>query len=156
MWQAFFVSCFFRSSLPKRFIHVVLYQELVFLIFFFFFFGCPAHLEFQGQGSDPKCSCDVCHSCGSAGSFNPLYWAGGRTCVLGAAEMQLIPLLHSLLIISFFLFSFFFFFFFFFVFLPFLGLLLWHMGGSQSRGLIGAVAAGLHQSHSNAGSEPHL
>ena len=29
-------------------------------------------------------------------------------------------------------------------------------GGSQTRGLIGAVAAGLRQSHSNAGSEPHL
>ena len=27
-------------------------------------------------------------------------------------------------------------------------------GGSQARGLIGAVAAGLHQSHSNSGSEP--
>ena len=29
-------------------------------------------------------------------------------------------------------------------------------GGSQARALIGAVAAGLHQSHSNTGSEPHL
>ena len=29
-------------------------------------------------------------------------------------------------------------------------------GGSQARGLIGAVAAGLHQSHSNEGSEPSL
>ena len=29
-------------------------------------------------------------------------------------------------------------------------------GGSQARGLIGAVAAGLRQSHSNVGSEPHL
>ena len=29
-------------------------------------------------------------------------------------------------------------------------------GGSQARGLIGAVAAGLHQSHSNVGSEPCL
>ena len=29
-------------------------------------------------------------------------------------------------------------------------------GGSQARGLIGAVAAGLHQSHSNARSELHL
>ena len=28
--------------------------------------------------------------------------------------------------------------------------------GSQARGLIGAVAASLHQSHSNAGSQPHL
>ena len=27
--------------------------------------------------------------------------------------------------------------------------------GSQARGLIGAVAIGLHQSHSNAGSDPH-
>ena len=29
-------------------------------------------------------------------------------------------------------------------------------GGSQARGLIGAAAASLHQSHSNAGSEPCL
>ena len=29
-------------------------------------------------------------------------------------------------------------------------------GGSQARGRIGATAAGLRQSHSNAGSEPHL
>ena len=29
-------------------------------------------------------------------------------------------------------------------------------GGSQARGQIGAVATGLHQSHSNVGSEPHL
>ena len=29
-------------------------------------------------------------------------------------------------------------------------------GGSQARGLIKAVAAGLHHSHNNAGSEPHL
>ena len=29
-------------------------------------------------------------------------------------------------------------------------------GGSQARGLIGAVAAGLHQSHSNVGSELRL
>ena len=28
-------------------------------------------------------------------------------------------------------------------------------GGSQARGRIGAVAAGLHHSHSNSGSEPH-
>ena len=29
-------------------------------------------------------------------------------------------------------------------------------GGSQVRGLIGAIAAGLRQSHSNTGSEPRL
>ena len=43
-----------------------------------------------------------------------------------------------------------------FVFLPFLGPLLMAYGGSQARGRIGAVAAGLHPSHSNAGSEPSL
>ena len=29
-------------------------------------------------------------------------------------------------------------------------------GSSQARGLIGAAASGLHHSHSNMGSEPHL
>ena len=29
-------------------------------------------------------------------------------------------------------------------------------GSSQARGWMGTAAAGLHQSHSNAGSEPHL
>ena len=29
-------------------------------------------------------------------------------------------------------------------------------GGSQTRGRIGAIASGLHQSHSNEGSEPQL
>ena len=41
-------------------------------------------------------------------------------------------------------------------FLPFLGLLSRHMGGSQARGLNGAVATGPRQSHSNMGSEPSL
>ena len=41
-----------------------------------------------------------------------------------------------------------------FVFLPFLGPLQRHIG-SQARGLIGAAAAGLRQSHSNAGSSTH-
>ena len=43
-----------------------------------------------------------------------------------------------------------------FVFLLFLGPLLAAYGGSQARGWIGAVATRLRQSHSNAGSEPHL
>ena len=45
---------------------------------------------------------------------------------------------------------------FFFVFLPFLELLPAAYGGSQARGRIGAIAAGLRHSHSNAGSEPRL
>ena len=49
---------------------------------------------------------------------------------------------------------------FFFFFLSFFLLFLWAApaayGGSQARGGIGAVATGLRQSHSNAGSEPRL
>ena len=44
----------------------------------------------------------------------------------------------------------------FFVFLPFSGAAPAAYGGSQARGLIGAVAAGLRQSHRNARSEPRL
>ena len=44
----------------------------------------------------------------------------------------------------------------FFVFLLFLWAALAAYGGSQARGRIGAVATGLRQSHSNAGSEPRL
>ena len=43
-----------------------------------------------------------------------------------------------------------------FVFLPFLGLLPRHMEVPQARGPMGAVVAGLRQSHSNAESELHL
>ena len=39
-------------------------------------------MEFLGQGSDPSHSCDLCHSYGNAGSFNPLCWAQGQTCAL--------------------------------------------------------------------------
>jgi len=49
-----------------------------------------------------------------------------------------------------------FFFFFGLFFLPCRGWLPAAYGGSQARGLIGAVAAGLCQSHSNSGSELHL
>ena len=45
---------------------------------------------------------------------------------------------------------------FFFVFLLFLWAAPAAYGGSQARGRIGAVATGLRQSHSNAGSEPSL
>ena len=43
-----------------------------------------------------------------------------------------------------------------FVFLYFSGAALMAHGGSQARGPIGAVAAGLLQSHGNPGSEPSL
>ena len=39
------------------------------LVFVFVFFGCTCGiLKFPGQGSDPSCSCNLCHSCSNAGS----------------------------------------------------------------------------------------
>ena len=62
-----------------------------------------------------------------------------------------VSILYILLCILFYLFIYLF-----FVSSPFLGPLSRHMGGSQARGLIRAVAVGLRQSHSNTGSEPCL
>ena len=45
---------------------------------------------------------------------------------------------------------------FYFLFFVFLGLLQWHMEIPRLGGLIGAVAASLHHSHSNVGSELRL
>ena len=58
------------------------------------------------------------------------------------------------------IFSIFFFFFYFFIYFFVFLLFLWAAPaayrGSQARGLIGAAAPGLHQSHSNVASEPRL
>jgi len=65
-------------------------------------------------------------------------------------------LMISIFLAAWFFLGFFWGFFFFFVFLLFLWAAPMAYGGSQARGLIGAVATGLHHSHSNSGSEPRL
>ena len=60
------------------------------------------------------------------------------------------------LAIQFYLLIYLFIYLFIFVFLLFLWAAPAAYGGSQARGRIGAVATGLRQSHSNAGSEPRL
>ena len=35
--------------------------------------------KFPGQGLSPSPSCDLCHSCSHAQSFNLVLWAGDRT-----------------------------------------------------------------------------
>ena len=54
----------------------------VFVIVVFVFFAALQHMGFPGQGSDPSHSWDLCCSCGSTGSLNPLYQAGDWTCIL--------------------------------------------------------------------------
>ena len=56
------------------------------MIHCFYFFGCPQRMEFPGQGSDPS------HSCGNAGFFNPLHWAGGLSLCPDAAETLADPI----------------------------------------------------------------
>ena len=46
-----------------------------FVFFFSFLFWLPQGTWSLGQGSDLGCSCNLCHSCGNGGSFNPLYGA---------------------------------------------------------------------------------
>ena len=72
--------------------------------------------------------------------------------------MQIFILLESFLDESQFLsfLSFFYLFIYFFCLFAFSRAASMAYGGSQARGRIGAVAAGLHQGHSNSGSEPHL
>ena len=45
---------------------------------FFFFFWLPLGMWSSWAGI----ICSIHHGCGNAGSFNPLGWAGGGTCVL--------------------------------------------------------------------------
>ena len=44
---------------------------------FYFFMATPTGMKFPSQGLNPSCSCNLCHSCGNARSFNPLHQAGG-------------------------------------------------------------------------------
>ena len=62
---------------------------------FFFFLAALQHVELRGPGLDLNRSCDLRHSCGHAGSFNPLFQDWDRTSVPGAAEMLLILSCHG-------------------------------------------------------------
>ena len=51
-----------------------------FFSFFFFLNGRTHNIrKFLGQGLNPSCSCNLCHSGSNAGYFNPLYLAGDGT-----------------------------------------------------------------------------
>jgi len=84
--------------------------------------------------------CDLRHNCSNARSLTNR----ARPGIKPMPPQQLKPLQLD------------FFFFFFFFFFVFSRAALAAYGGSHARGLIGAIASGLHHSHSNSGSEPLL
>ena len=54
----------------------------------FFFPWLPHGIKkFLGQGLNPSHSCDLCHSSGNTGSFNPLHWAGYWTSTASQAAV---------------------------------------------------------------------
>ena len=85
--------------------HVYMYIFFYIYIFFIFIFSPVlaisrhmfwlAHgIAFLGQGSDPSHSCNLCCSCGNAGSLSTVPGRGLNLCSC-APEMLLIPLHHS-------------------------------------------------------------
>lgn len=50
-----------------------------FCLCFLSFLAASQHMGLPGQGSDRSHSCHLRRSCGNAGSFNPLSWAGDGT-----------------------------------------------------------------------------
>ena len=47
-------------------------------------------MEVLGPGTELSCSCDLCHSCGSAESFNPLLWARVHTHTSGGTGAAIV------------------------------------------------------------------
>ena len=46
--------------------------------------------KLPGQRLDQSCSCDLCHSCSNAGSFNPLHQARDWTCTSTATRATIV------------------------------------------------------------------
>uniref|UniRef100_A0A8D1PF60 RRM domain-containing protein n=1 Tax=Sus scrofa TaxID=9823 RepID=A0A8D1PF60_PIG len=114
------------------------------LFYFVLIYGSSHGIwKVPGQGLNLSHRCHLPHTCSNAGSFNPLCWARGQTYASSANRVTAAVA-----------------FFFCFVLFSCLFAISWAApgayGGSQARGPIGAVAAGLCQSHSNTGSEPRL
>ena len=111
------------------------------------FLATPQHMALLGQGSDASHSCDPCHSRVKAGSLTHCAGPGIELASQGSRDTTnpVVPQGELLFVQPLY--------FIFLSFCHFLGhsLGIWRFPG---QGQIGAVAASLHQSHSNARSEP--
>ena len=126
-------------------------QELLFLSFMATF------AAYVISTLNPSLSRDLHHTCGYTRSLSHCASPGVQPAPLHRPELLYSASYHSAMVgTPLFRNSFFPF----FIFIFCLFAISWAApsacGGSQARGLIGAVAAGLRQSHSNSGSEPRL
>ena len=117
-----------------------------------YLFVCSLRSESHCLRPSLRCWCIFNGQCGVPAVCQVAFWA------LAILQVQpQVPLSRPFLLLLFvFLFYFYLFIYFFFVFLLFLWAVPKAYGGSQARGLIGAIATGLHHSQSNTGSEPCL
>ena len=74
--KAIYLGSFFASFCPRNPRDIIMMQFHG--LFLFFHFWLPHNIG----SSDPSHNCDPSCRCGNTGSFNPLCWAGDRTCVL--------------------------------------------------------------------------
>ena len=65
------------------------------LLICFFFWVHLQHTEFPGQGSDPSCSCDLCHNCGTTRSLIHCIRLVIKSMLLQRQHQILNLLLHS-------------------------------------------------------------
>ena len=95
IWESWAYIDVFKITRPNKITLREFFFCFYFLLFFLSFLATSQHMEFLAQGSDLSCGCDLCHSCGNAGSFNPLCQGQGWNLHPGATEMPLIPLCHG-------------------------------------------------------------
>lgn len=76
-------------------------SELSFLLFFFSVPPSSDIWKFLGQGSNPSCSCDLCHSCSDARSLTQLCHSGNALIFFPSySQFQILPLADLLIILS--------------------------------------------------------
>ena len=82
-WQHWILNPMNYQGIP-RFLCIYLFILSFVILSFFFsfsFFGCPKPYGIPGLVITSELQFRPCHSCSSAGSFNPLCWARDQTCI---------------------------------------------------------------------------
>ena len=66
----------FKKYICVYLFKIFIYYLFLIFIYLFYFYLALWNMKFLGQGSDPRHSFGLCHSCGKPGSCSSLYQAG--------------------------------------------------------------------------------